>query len=64
MEEAKAGVLAMHTESSSNEGSLVLAPGRPKNDWSDDDQYVELLAKAKELNLSSLVDTEYIGKQV
>lgn len=56
--------MVMHTESSSNEGSLVLAPGRPKNDWSDDDQYLELLEKAKGLNLSSLVDTEYIGKQV
>ena len=56
--------MVMHTESSSNEGSLVLPPGRPKNDWSDDDQYLDLLEKAKGLNLSSLVDTEYIGKQV
>jgi len=30
------------------------------NEWSDDEQYIELLEKAKEINLHNLVNTDYI----
>lgn len=32
------------------------------SDWSDDDQYMDLLDRVKTLDLSSLITTDYVDK--